>query len=133
WFLVPLLAAALVPMGEVHGQVPAADPAPAQRICTLRVDPGGVTSGEGAVVNIHDPFRVVCTDGANLRASSGVYDRMAQVVTLTGDVFFEDQTRSLTSDRAVYNSLGGMLHATGNVVFDDRVEGTTLTGPELEY
>ena len=132
--VVPLLAvAAALSASFAHAQEPEAGAPAGDRTCTLRVDPGGVTSSEGNLVNIHDPFTVVCNDGANLRANSGVFDRIARVVTLTGDVFFDDPTRSLTSDQAVYDSPLGMLHATGNVVFTDRVEGTTLTGPELEY
>ena len=129
-----LLISALAPAARAHAQEPAAPAAvPANRVCRLSVDPNGVTSREGGLLYIHDPFRVICNDGANLRANSGVYDQAARVVTLSGDVYFEDQTRSLTSDEAVYNNAIGMLHATGNVVFADRVEGTSLVGPELEY
>ena len=106
---------------------------PAGRVCTLRVPADGQTVREGNLINILDPFQVTCNDGANLRATSGTFDQVARVVTLDGDVYFEDATRSLTSEHAVYNNVSGMLHATGNVVFEDRVEGSTLSGPEIEY
>lgn len=114
-------------------ELQAQTPAGGGRLCTLRVEPGGVTSRQGSLMEIHDPFQFICDDGANLRANTGTYDQVAQVVTLVGGVYFEDASRSLTSDRAVYNNATGVLHATGEVVFVDREEGTTLSGPELEY
>lgn len=114
-------------------QLEAQTPTGGERLCTLRVEPGGRTTRTGTVMEIHDPFRVVCDDGANLRANTGTFDQVARVVTLVGGVYFEDLSRSLTSERAVYNNGTGVLHATGEVVFVDREEGTTLSGPELEY
>lgn len=114
-------------------EVQAQTPAGGERLCTLRVQPGGVTSRQGTLMEIHDPFRFICDDGANVRANTGTYDQAAQVVTLIGGVYFEDASRSLTSERAVYNNATGVLHATGDVIFVDREEGTTLSGPELEY
>src|SRR5690606_29689222 len=63
----------------------------------------------------------------------GNVDQITRVVTLIGSVYFEDASRTLSSDHATYDANQGVLHATGNVDFTDRVEGTTLTGPELEY
>lgn len=124
------LAAALVPLGPGAAR---AQGAPAARECRLVVSPGGVTGGTGSIITLQDPFDVICSDGALVRASSGVVDQAARIATLTGNVYFEDQARTLTSDRAVYEINLGRLHATGNVVFLDRTEGTTLRGPELEY
>lgn len=132
--VLPLLALAVaLPAHDAPAQTPGTGAPAGPRSCSWRVDPGGVTAAEGSRVNILDPFTVTCNDGANIRANSGMIDRVTRVVTLTGDVDFDDPTRSLTADRAVYDSGLGMLHATGDVVFTDRVEGTTLTGPELEY
>lgn len=125
--------AAMIPFDGARAQVAGEPLEQGARNCTLRVDPGGVTRREGDLLFIDDPFTVVCDDGANLRANTGTYDRQTRIVTLTGDVDFEDPTRTLTSDRAVYNSALGVLHATGSVVFVDLAEGTTLTGPDLEY
>jgi lipopolysaccharide export system protein LptA len=126
--LLLVFAAAFVGAAEARAQG-----VPAGRECRLRVLPGGVTGGTGSIVTLQDPFEVICSDGALVRASSGVVDQAARIATLTGDVYFEDQTRTLTSERAVYEINFGRLHATGNVVFSDVAEGTTLTGPELEY
>lgn len=128
-----LAGALLVPVQGRAQEAPPGAGVPQSRVCTLRVGPTGTTVREGNVVNILDPFTVVCNDGANLRASRGTFDQVARVVTMEGDVFFEDATRSLTSDHAVYDNVAGMLHATGNVIFEDLAQGTTLSGPELEY
>ena len=128
-----LAGSLLVPAGGWAQEAPPGAAVPQSRVCTLRVEPGGETVREGNLMNILDPFRVTCNDGANLRATQGTFDQVARVVTMDGDVYFEDATRSLTSDHAVYDNVAGMLHATGNVVFEDRTQGTTLSGPELEY
>jgi len=132
-FLLAALAGLAMPLGVADAQTPEGAAPSAGRECRLRVQPGGEMAREGTIINVFDPFEVTCEDGAYVRAAAGTVDQVQRVVTLTGDVYFQDATRSLTSDHAVYNSASGMLHATGNVVFTDRVEGTTLSGPELEY
>src|SRR5690606_8679368 len=75
---VLLLALAVATLSLVtpraEAQIPDRAGAPASRVCTLRVDPGGLTRREGTVINILDPFRLTCSDGANLRASRGSFD-----------------------------------------------------------
>jgi lipopolysaccharide export system protein LptA len=97
----------------------------------------GRTAGteEGGVEIIHffDPFVVVCTDGAELRANQGRLNRGLGELYLAGNVLFQDTARTLTSNEATYNSGTARLWATGNVVFTDRGDGTTIRGPELEY
>jgi lipopolysaccharide export system protein LptA len=86
-----------------------------------------------AIITLHGPFRIVCNDGAVLRASSGVVNETSRDVTLTGNVFFQDPEQVLTAQQAFYNTATGRLHALGSVVFTNRTEGSTLRGPELEY
>jgi lipopolysaccharide export system protein LptA len=76
---------------------------------------------------------VTCTGGARITADEGTLYEARGEVHLVGNVRFTDPDRSLTSNQAVYTSGDGRLHATGNVVFSDRVDGMTVTGPELEY
>jgi lipopolysaccharide export system protein LptA len=106
-----------------------------ERVCdfssrgrTEQVDRGGTQ-----LILLYDPFEVICTDGAVLRANSGTLNRALGEMNLVGNVFFEDEAQTLSSNNAIYNSGLGRLYATGDVVFRDRVEGSTLTGPELEY
>jgi lipopolysaccharide export system protein LptA len=93
----------------------------------------GVEENGVPIVIFHDPFTVVCQDGAELRANSGRLNRQINEVHLVGNVLFQDPNRTLTSQEATYNSRTARLWATGNVIFTDRVEGTSIRGPELEY
>lgn len=127
--VLPVSAAALLFGGPADAQ---------QRRCDLidrgmntrteQVDVGGM-----AIINIHDPFLVRCTDGTELRANRGVLNQTTRQLQLWGDVFFEDPARTLTADEATYNSGMSRLYARGNVIFRNREEGSTLRGPELEY
>jgi lipopolysaccharide export system protein LptA len=106
-----------------------------ERTCNIDA-PGRTTQTVVAgdtIVELHDPFTVNCSDGAELRANSGRLNRAVRDLELIGNVFFQDSVQALTSDRATYSSQIGRLYATGNVVFVNRQEGSTLTGPELEY
>ncbi len=82
---------------------------------------------------ITGPFLIRCGGGEELRALNGTVNEWTREIVLTGNVFFQDPTRSLTADRANYMASLGRLYATGNVVFIDREEGSTIRGPELEY
>lgn len=90
-------------------------------------------SGGAAILTLHDPFRVRCTDGTDLRADRGVIDQGTLRHELHGNVFYQDSIRTLTADDATYDSRLGRIHATGDVNFVDRQEGSTIRGPELEY
>jgi lipopolysaccharide export system protein LptA len=128
-----LILTVVLPLADVGAQTPATAPAQANRRCRLVNDPAGVTTRAGTVISLLNAFEVICTDGAEVRASSGTYDEATGIVSLAGNVFFQDPTRTMTSERAIYDTNVARLNATGNVVFTDRVEGTTLRGPELEY
>jgi lipopolysaccharide export system protein LptA len=107
-----------------------------ERECTIATrDPAGRTVREPGsdVYLMHDPFTVICEDGAQLRANSGRYDASIGEVYLVGEVYFEDGDRVLTSNEATYQVEIARLHARGEVVFVDRAEGSTLRGPDLEY
>jgi lipopolysaccharide export system protein LptA len=87
----------------------------------------------GNVVHVQGPFLVRCTNGAELRANQGtVYEDRGEIF-LSGDVSYRDADRSLTAAQAVYNRPTRRLYATGSVVFTNRIEGTTISGPALEY
>jgi hypothetical protein len=126
-----LLALALVALAtaDLSGQ---------NRECFFNMrDPTGRAQQVGElgsdIVLLHDPFLVNCSDGAQLRANSGRFNRTAREVYLFGDVFFQDGERTLVAQEANYYVSSALLHARGNVQFTDRVEGSTLVGPELEY
>ncbi len=80
-----------------------------------------------------DPFALHCTDGTDLSAQQGTYNKTTQEIHLVGDVHYSDPTRTLVAQDAVYNSGIGRLYATGDVVFSDRTQGMTMRGPEMEY
>lgn len=127
--LLALAVAGAAVAGPVHAQERRCDlvrSAPDARI--ERTEVGGV-----AILILHDPFRVRCTDGTDLRADRGVIDQGTLRHELHGNVFYEDPIRTLTADDATYDSRIGRIHATGNVDFVDRQEGSTIRGPELEY
>lgn len=109
--------------GSVHAQ---------QRQCDINA-PGRTENAGAQLIILHDPFTVLCDDGAELRATSGRLNQASRELHLVGNVFFEDADRRLTADEATYNSLAGRLWATGNVVFVNEAERSTLRGPELEY
>jgi lipopolysaccharide export system protein LptA len=115
--------------------LPPAAEAQQQRSCNI-AESERITREEFAgvaIITLHGPFRIVCDDGAVLRASSGVVNETSRDVTLTGNVFFQDPEQLLTAQQAFYNTATGRLHALGDVVFTNRTEGSTLRGPELEY
>lgn len=85
------------------------------------------------LILIHDPFFVTCDDGAELRANSGRLNQTTRELYLLGNVFFQDTLQTLTSNEATYDANTGRLWARGDVVYVNRKEGSTLTGPELEY
>lgn len=110
-----------------------------ETVCDIRMaDPATgrleqVMEGGATLIVAHDPFIVTCTDGAELRASTGRMNRTTRELHLVGNVFFQDPERTLNSAEAIYNAATARLWAQGDVVFVDRAEGTTLRGPELEY
>jgi lipopolysaccharide export system protein LptA len=79
------------------------------------------------------PFLIRCAGGEELRALQGVVNEWTREINLTGNVFFQDPTQTLTSQQATYWASIGRLYATGDVVFVNRQEGSTIRGPELEY
>jgi lipopolysaccharide export system protein LptA len=85
------------------------------------------------MIYIAGPFLIRCPGGEELRALSGTVNEWTREILLTGNVFFQDPTRTLTADQATYWANLGRLYATGNVIFTDRQEGSTIRGPELEY
>ena len=108
-----------------------------ERSCAIRQASTGTAAQElvgiDTVIVLYDPFTVLCSDGAELRANSGRAIRAIGEINLVGNVFFQDSTRSLTADQATYSRVTGRLYATGNVAFENRTDGSTLRGPELEY
>lgn len=76
---------------------------------------------------------VDCQSGTRLRADEATIFALSNEVHLSGNVFFEDPEKRLTSQTAMYSSVSGRLFAQGDVVFVDRAEGSTLRGPQLEY
>lgn len=106
-----------------------------ERQCDL-IESGRVEQRETAGVTLlefQDPFYFRCTDGSELRANRGTWNRASGLIELRGSVFFRDPFRSLTSSEATYEAAVGRLHATGDVVFIDTSEGSEIRGPELEY
>jgi lipopolysaccharide export system protein LptA len=85
------------------------------------------------MIYVTGPFLIRCPGGEELRALSGTVNEWTREILLTGSVFFQDPTRTLTANQATYWANLGRLYATGNVVFSDRQEGSTIRGPELEY
>nr|MBA2669563.1 hypothetical protein [Gemmatimonadota bacterium] len=85
------------------------------------------------MIYVTGPFLIRCPGGEELRALAGTVNEWTREILLTGNVFFQDPTRTLTANQATYWANLGRLYATGNVVFTDRQEGSTIRGPELEY
>jgi lipopolysaccharide export system protein LptA len=85
------------------------------------------------MIYVTGPFLIRCPGGEELRALEGTVNEWTREILLTGNVFFQDPTRTLTAQEATYWANLGRLYATGNVVFTDRQEGSTIRGPELEY
>lgn len=106
--------------------------ASAQRVCDINA-PGRTENVGNQLIVFHDPFTVLCRDGAELRADGGRLNQAIRELQLNGNVFFRDSGRELTADEATYNSGTARLHARGNVRFENVEEGTVLIGPELEY
>lgn len=84
-------------------------------------------------IYVTGPFLIRCAGGEELRALQGTVNLWTREIFLSGNVFFQDPTQTLTSQQATYSASIGRLYATGDVVFTNRREGSTLRGPELEY
>lgn len=103
--------------------------------CNL-IDSGQVerrTEGGASTVYVTGPLLVTCTGGTELRADNAVIQQATNEVQLSGNVFYRDPTRTLSSQQANYSSATGRLYATGDVIFTDTGRGSTLRGPEVEY
>jgi lipopolysaccharide export system protein LptA len=103
-----------------------------ERPCRLRSFESVDRRGDAGTVYIVRPD-FVCEGGTEIRAAEATLFEHLNQVNLTGNVFYRDLERELTSEHATYNTRSGRLHARENVIFVDRVEGSTLRGPDLEY
>lgn len=85
------------------------------------------------IVYFSGPVRLRCEGGIRLDSDSAVYNRGQLQIELIGQVLYRDSTRQLTSDWANYLSQVEVLIARGDVVVTDLVDGSTVTGQEMEY
>lgn len=69
----------------------------------------------------------------SVRADSATYFQGRGELYLYGNVFYEDESRTLEADSAVYYENEARVRADGHVVLTDVTGGSTLTGPVLHY
>jgi lipopolysaccharide export system protein LptA len=124
--LTGVLATLMAPDASAQGQPEQCNILENQRI-ERRVEAGV------PMIYVTGPFLIRCPGGEELRAQQGNVNELTREILLTGSVFFQDPTRTLTANQATYWASLGRLYATGNVVFSDREEGSTIRGPELDY
>ena len=110
--------------------------AAAQRSCDLvqEADFRQLVNARGeTVIYFRDPVRLRCTGDVTLQADSAVYNRSAQEMELIGAVVYRDSTNQLTARWANYIGRLEQLLARGEVVLTDLVDGSVVTGQELQY
>ena len=140
-----LLAAPVWLAGVLQAQEPDSVPpregiAPAVGECILRWRPlesetRSVTNRD--VVGEHVTYlsgRYLWTCGsATMEADSAVKRDGPHQVELFGRVVYEDTIRTLRSDRLLYFQLSDFVIAEENVELERLVDGSTLTGPRVEF
>ncbi|UCF19549.1 MAG: hypothetical protein JSU87_16780 [Gemmatimonadota bacterium] len=68
-----------------------------------------------------------------VRADSASWYEGRGILYMFGNVQFRDPSRTLNSERATYYQNEDWVRAEGNVRLTDTAEGSTLTGPQLDY
>ena len=140
-----LLAASVWLAGSLDAQEPDSVPpregiAPAVGECVLRwrpleSDTRSVTNRD--VVGEHVTYlsgRYLWTCGsATMQADSAIKRDGPHQVELFGRVVYEDTIRTLRSDRLLYFQLSDFVIAEENVELERIVDGSTLTGPRVEF
>ena len=72
--------------------------------------------------------------GQNVRMwTDSVASYQGQVVYFVGNFRFEDDKSRVTSDFGTYYKDNERWEARGNVVYTDKLDGSTLTGPMVDY
>jgi hypothetical protein len=133
-----LLGAAVAP-GLAAQAKPKPAPASARRGCTFAVDYVGNTGSQQVIAGDTNYYagggvRLSCT-GTSIRMSSDSLISMGRSGTIyfIGNVQYRDSVIIMNADRGTYFRSGDRWEARGNVVTENLQNGSTLTGPYLDY
>lgn len=118
-----------------------ARPAAAGQSCQFRVEHIGRAGHQavvGADTNYYGGGGVVITCvGTSVRMASdsvAFYGRGRNtLIEFIGNVKYRDTTVTMDADRGTYYRAGERWEARGNVVTENQLNGSTLTGPMLDY
>ncbi|MGH7562037.1 MAG: hypothetical protein ACRENB_13585 [Gemmatimonadales bacterium] len=128
------VASALVALALTAGTTAAQQP----RRCQLQLEgarTGVISRPGGGAENYFQGgnVRYRCI-GQNVRVrSDSVASYQGQIVYFVGNFRYEDETATVTSDFGTYYKDNERWEARGNVVYRDRKDGTTLSGPWVDY
>lgn len=132
------LLAGFVAAAEAAAQQPV-KPAPKARSCVFAVDYVGNTGSQqviGADTNYYagGGVRLSCA-GTSIRMSSDSLISMQRsgLVYFIGHVKYRDSLITMDADRGTYYRNADRWEARGNVVTENLENGSTLTGPSLDY
>lgn len=114
-------------------------PTPARRTCVFAVDYVGNQGSQqviGADTNYYagGGVRLSCA-GTTIKMSSDSLISMGRtgIVYFIGKVKYRDSLITMDADRGTYYRQGERWEARGNVVTENLQNGSTLTGPYLDY
>jgi hypothetical protein len=133
----------VVPTPDVPPAKPAPKPAPTSRTCVLDMTESPPETRllysriSETVSNtfIGGGFVGRCQGENNrLRADSAEQFQAAGIVNLYGNVVYEEPDKvQITATHATYFTREGRLYADGNVVATELANGSTFSGPSIEY
>ncbi|HSH45074.1 MAG TPA: hypothetical protein VK966_04420 [Longimicrobiales bacterium] len=121
WVLVALLPSAVAAQGRTCDLV---EPTDYRQV---------VNAAGDEVVYFRGPVRLQCEGDISLASDSAVYNRGQLEIELVGAVTYRDSTRQLTSDWANYLGQQELLVARDDVVVTDLLDGSVVTGQEMQY
>lgn len=114
----------------------AGDAAAQGRVCDLvqEADFRRLVNARGeTMVYFRDPVRFQCTGDVTLEADSAILNQTARAVELIGAVVYRDSTHQLTAEWANYLGSLEQLLGRGDVVLTDLVNGSVVTGEQLQH
>lgn len=76
---------------------------------------------------------LTCTGTRIRMISDSVASYGGRIVQFIGNVHYQDSTLTMTADRGTYYKSGERWEARGRVVTTNRANGSTISGPALDY
>jgi hypothetical protein len=123
----------LVMLGLAAALPAAAGAQEASRRCLLNLDHADRGFANGNNYFASGDVRISCKGGSVRMRSDSLASYASQIVHFVGNVRYEDSTITMDAERGTYVRASERWEARGNVVTRNLRNGSTLTGPSLDY